>query len=91
MDNIDLEDKWTEFIDDLWSKRLPHFRDFSGDGGMFVYDPKTGRYGFDEGQDDNGLLSDLDKLNTEEHPVAQSLCASASERSETPSIEIRKL
>ena len=42
-------DRWQEFVGDIWDKRLPHFRDSSGDGGMFVYDPTTGQYEFQRG------------------------------------------
>ena len=42
-------DRWQEFVGDIWDKRLTHFRDSSGDGGMFVYDPTTGQYEFQRG------------------------------------------
>ena len=56
-------EKWQEFIGDIWDKRLPHFRDFPGDGGMFLFDPRTGTYGFGgglEGDDERSLLDVLD-------------------------------
>ena len=39
-------DRWQEFVGDIWDKLLPHFRDFSGDGGILVYDPTMGHYDF---------------------------------------------
>eukprot|EP00731_Ephydatia_muelleri_P026790 Em0018g890a len=56
-------EKWQEFIEDIWDKRLPHFRDFPGDGGKFLFNPRTGTYGFGdglEGDDERSLLDVLD-------------------------------
>ena len=39
---------WREAVDDLWDNRLPHLREIYNTG-PFVYDPHTGRYGFQEG------------------------------------------
>ena len=66
-------EKWQEFVGDIWDKRLPHFRDFHGDGGMFLFNPRTGTYGFRdalEGDDQIPLLDILDyDLATEEPPM----------------------
>ena len=40
---------WREAVDDLWDNRLPHLREKIYNNGPFVYDPHTGRYGFQEG------------------------------------------
>ena len=53
-------EKWQEFVGDIWDKRLPHFRDFHGDGGMFLFDPRTGTYGFGDAlEDDQRQLLDV--------------------------------
>ena len=60
-------EKWQEFVGDIWDKRLPHFRDFPGDVGMFVFNPRTGTYGFvdgEEGDDQRQLLDTLDDDTT---------------------------
>ena len=56
-------EKWQEFVGDIWDKRLPHFRDFPGDGGKFLFNLRTGTYGFGgglEGDDERSLLDVLD-------------------------------
>ena len=40
--------RWSEFVNDLWQERLPHFRH---EDGIFIFDPTTGRYGFHKGSD----------------------------------------
>ena len=54
----DSADIWFEFVSNLWDTYLPHLREeFYGDG-LFVFDPNTQCYGFqeeeegDEGSDD---------------------------------------
>ena len=47
-------EQWREFVLDLWEARLPHLREEGygyGDGGGFMFNPATGRYGFQEGSD----------------------------------------
>ena len=44
------KERWSEVVDDLWENKLPHLRDEIYNG-AFVYDPQTGRYGFQEGSD----------------------------------------
>lgn len=58
---------WTEFVHDLWQQKLPHLREvYESGGGMFVYDPATDHYGFQEGSeyDDGGefgLMEEFEK------------------------------
>ena len=64
-------EKWQEFVGDIWDERLPHFRDFPGDGGKFLFNPRTGTYGFGdglEGDDERSLLDVLDDDITAQGP-----------------------
>ena len=63
----DEREQWREFVADLWEKRLPHLREEVYNDGAFVYDPHTGRYGFQEGSeyDSEGELMD-DLMNEPE-------------------------
>ena len=54
--------RWPEFVDDLWQKRLPHLRQEVYGDGEFMFDPTTGRYGFQEGSDygtEDEFMTDL--------------------------------
>ena len=62
--------RWPEFVSDLWQERLPHLRQEVYGDGMFMFDPTTGRYGFQEGADlvyktEDELMMDL--MNEPEH------------------------
>ena len=55
---------WQELVADLWDKRLPHLREDADLYGneAFVFDPYTGRYGFEDGSDvesEGELIDDL--------------------------------
>ena len=55
------KEPWREVVDDLWDNKLPHLRDEIYNG-SFVYDPQTGRYGFQEGSEydsEDELMDDL--------------------------------
>ena len=55
------KEQWKEVVDDLWDNKLPHLREEIYDG-AFVYDPQTGRYGFQEGSEydsEDELMDDL--------------------------------
>ena len=55
------KEKWNEVVDDLWDNKLPHLREEIYDG-AFVYDPQTGRYGFQESSEydsEDELMDDL--------------------------------
>ena len=60
--------RWQEFVGDIWDKRLPHFRDSSGDGGMYVYNPITGTYGFEGLDDERPLPEALDDAAAAQMP-----------------------
>ena len=45
---------WSEFISDLWEKHLPHLREELYGEGLFVFNPDTGRYGFQEEKEEEG-------------------------------------
>ena len=47
-------DIWLEFISDLWQKHLPHLREELFGEGLFVYNPNTGCYGFQEEEEEEG-------------------------------------
>lgn len=54
--------RWSEFVDDLWQVRLPHLHQEAYGDGMFMFDPTTGRYGFQEGSDfgtEDEFMTDL--------------------------------
>ena len=56
------QEQWNELVADLWEERLPHLRDVNYDGMEFIFDPQTGKYGFQEGGDfdsDGELADDL--------------------------------
>ena len=63
----DEREQWREFVADLWEERLPHLREEVYNDGAFVYDPHTGRYGFQDGSeyDSEGELMD-DLMNESE-------------------------
>lgn len=44
---------WQELVADLWDQRLPHLREDADLYGnqAFLFDPHTGRYGFEDGSD----------------------------------------
>ena len=60
-DNGDTEkEQWREGVNDLWENKLSHLREEII--GPFVYDPQTGRYGFQEGSEydsEEELMDDL--------------------------------
>jgi len=64
--------QWREFVGDLWDNRLPHLRSEVYGDGAFVFDPHTGRYGFQEGSefDSEGELMD-DLMNEPEEDYTQ--------------------
>ena len=55
--------RWPEIVDDLWQERLPHLRQEVYGDGMFMFDPTTGRYGFQEDTSyrtgEDGFMTDL--------------------------------
>lgn len=53
--NFDVN-KWQEVVGDIWSKRLPHFRNVSGNG---EYSSTTETYGFLKGCEQEKSLSDV--------------------------------
>ena len=59
------EKQWKEVIEDLWERWLPR------NDGAFVYDPQTGRYGFQEGSEydsEEKLMDDLmNEVEGEDH------------------------
>ena len=67
-DNTEKE-QWREVVDGLWDK-LPHLRD-KIDTGAFVYDPQTGKYGFQGGSEydsEEELIADLmNEVEAENH------------------------
>ena len=70
-DTSDTEkEKWNEVVDDLWDGKLPHLREEIHNG-AFVYNPQTGRYGFQEGSEydsDEELMNDLmNEVEGEDH------------------------
>ena len=53
---------WKEVVENLWDHQLPHLREEFYSDGAFVYDPQTGRYGFQEGSEydsEEELMDDL--------------------------------
>ena len=59
--NVEKE-QWNEVVEDLWENQLPHLREEVYNDGAFVYDPQTGRYGFQEGSEfdsEEELMKDL--------------------------------
>ena len=56
------KEQWNEVVEDLWENQLPHLREEVYNDGAFVYDPQTGRYGFQEGSEfdsEEELMKDL--------------------------------
>ena len=54
--------QWNEVVEDLWENQLPHLREEVYNEGVFVYDPLTGRYGFQEGSEfdsEEELMKDI--------------------------------
>ena len=54
------KEQWREGVNDLWENKLSHLREEII--GPFVYDPQTGRYGFQEGSEydsEDELMDDL--------------------------------
>ena len=69
-DNGNTERKqWREGVNDLWKDKLSHLREEIT--GPFVYDPQTGRYGFQEGLEydsEEELMDDLmNEVEGEDH------------------------
>ena len=69
-DTADTEkEQWNEVVDDLWENKLSHLRDEIIV--PFVYDPQTGRYGFQEGSEydsEEELTDDLmNEVEGEDH------------------------
>jgi hypothetical protein len=63
---------WSDCVDDLWEKHLPHLREeiIAGEG-LFVFNLATGYYGFQEGdyEDDaagDELAASLDREEVDE-------------------------
>ena len=55
--------QWSEFVADLWSAQLSHLREETFGEGEFVFDPTTGRYGFEDESDrgsEEGFILDLE-------------------------------
>lgn len=50
-------DIWLEFVGDLWDKHLPHLREELYGEGLFVYNPNTGCYGFQEEEEEESEAS----------------------------------
>ena len=56
------KEQWNEVVEDLWENQLPHLREEVYNEGVFVYDPLTGRYGFQEGSEfdsEEELMKDI--------------------------------
>ena len=78
----DTINQWTEFVDNIWDKKLPNLRDSTVDGTMLAYTPKTGKYGFEDTLGkvgDEVLLEDLDKISTDHADEAGVTSISATE------------
>eukprot|EP00731_Ephydatia_muelleri_P021730 Em0014g321a len=58
-------EEWQEFIGDIWDKRLPHFRDFSGNGGTYLFKPRKGTYGCGDGQEGEDERSQFDVMDND--------------------------
>ena len=56
-------EEWQELVGDIWDKRLPHFRDFSGNGGTYLFKPRKGTYGCGDGQEGEDERSQFDVLD----------------------------
>ena len=63
------KEQWREGVNDLWENKLSHLREEII--GPFVYDPQTGRYGFQEGSEydsEDELMDDLmNEVEGEDH------------------------
>ena len=64
--------KWQEFVGDVWDKRLPHFRDYSGNG-MMLYDHTTGKCGFEVSEVEDERPSLHEVLNTDAAAAQRSM------------------
>ena len=64
------KEQWRETVDDLWDNKLPHLQEEIYNG-VFVYDPQTGKYGFQEGSEydsEEELIDDLmNEVEGEDH------------------------
>ena len=61
-DVANIQGRWNEIVDGNWPKQLGHFDHDIYNGGMFVFDPVTNRYGFQEGSDydtEDEFMTDL--------------------------------
>ena len=62
-DGEDANGVWLEFESELWTTHLPHLREEIHGDGMFVFDPRSQRYGFqedeEEGEDSGGFTAAL--------------------------------
>ena len=61
-DGVSGAEQWREFVDSLWDEALPHLRPQVYDDDAFVFDPYTGKYGFQDDSEfdsDNELMDDL--------------------------------
>ena len=64
--------QWSEFVADLWSVRLSHLREETFGDGEFIFDPTTGRYGFEDESDygsEDGFMLDLENDDSERDAV----------------------
>ena len=64
--------KWQEFVGDVWDKRLPHFRDYSGNG-MMLCDHTTGKCGFEGSKVEDERPSLHEVLNTDAAAAQKSM------------------
>ncbi len=64
---------WSEFVADLWNDRLPHLREETYGEGEFIFDPSTGRYGFEDqseyGSEDDLFMADLESEDRPEEVI----------------------
>ena len=47
--------RWSEFVDDLWTEYLPHIKEEQIRDDAFVYDTEKGCFGFQEGSDEEDI------------------------------------
>ena len=78
-------DIWSEFISNLWEKHLPHLREVLYGEGLFVFDPKTGYYGFQQ-EDDN---EEEDRSSGDELVAALLRDATSEEEEESGSFKMQ--
>ncbi len=55
-------DIWLEFISDLWEQYLPHFREVLYGQGLFIFNPNTGCYGFQEEEEEDDNADSMSEL-----------------------------